>query len=176
MKVNDCFLMRGKAITDPMTVYCLVSISGNKMRLKSLSVSENMIHGWPTPNTSADTIPEEAIPLPSDSWQWGKDQMLSFIDEIYCYLRDIVTEKKSKFDVGEHFMGHSGIGTVKEIGDEKIKYKLFRLDEDDISPIWTGEIPVGDIKDRYAVSDEVYNEVMSRYNKLLTRLRERFCG
>lgn len=175
MKVNDCFLMRGENITDPMTVYCITDISNGKMWMKSLLVSDKMVHGWPTSCTSAESIPEEAIPLSPDSWQWGKKQMLSFLDEIYAYLKENVTERKSKFDVGEHYMGRIGICTVKEIGAEKAKHQLFRLDEDDISPIWTGEDPLGYIKGRYAVSEEVYNEVMHRYNKLLMRLRERFC-
>ena len=72
-------------------------------------------------------------------------------------------------------MGHGGIHTVKKIGSEKIKHRLFRLDEDDISPIWTGVVPLDDIEDRYVVSQDVYNEVKHRYNELLIRLRERFC-
>jgi hypothetical protein len=175
MKVNDCFLMRGEKITDPMTVYCITDICEGKMWMKELLVSDKMIHGSPTPRTSTETIPEEAIPLPSDSWRWGKKQMLSFLDEIYGYLKENVRERKSKFSVGEHYMGRSGICTVKEIGAEKVKHQLFRLDEDDISPIWTGEVPLNDIEDRYAVSEEVYNEVMHKYNKLLMRLRGRFC-
>lgn len=175
MKENYCFLMRGEKITDPMTVYCITDISGGKMWMKELLVSDKMVHGWPTSSTSAESIPEEAIPLPSDSWKWGKRQMLSFLDEIYAYLKENVTERKSKFDVGEHYMGHSGICTVKEIGAEKVKHQLFRLDEDDISPFWAGEDSLGHIDGRYAVSEEVYNEVMHRYNKLLMRLRERFC-
>lgn len=175
MEVNDCFLMRGEKITDPMTVYCITDINEGKMWMKRLYVGDDMVQGWPTSSTSAESIPEEAIPLPPDSWKWGKRQMLSFLDEIYAYLKENVTERKSKFDVGEHYIGHGGIHTVKEIGSEKIKHRLFRLDEDDISPIWTGEVPLNDIEDRYAVSEEVYNEVMHRYNKLLMRLRERFC-
>ena len=168
-------MMRGENITDPMTVYCITGVSGGKMWMKRLYVGDDMVQGWPTSSTSAESIPEDAIPLPPDSWQWGKDQMLSFLDDVYAYLKREVSERKSKFDVGEHYMGRNGIRTVKEIGAEKVKYQLFRLDEDDISPFWTGEVPLGDIDGRYAVSEEVYNEVMHRYNKLLMRLRERFC-
>ena len=98
-----------------------------------------------------------------------------FLDDVFAYLKKEVKERKRQFEIGDHYMGHSGICTVKEIGDDKIKHKLFRLEEDDISPIWTGEIPLSDIEGRYAVSEEEYNEVMHRYNKLLMWLRDRFC-
>lgn len=176
METNDCFLMRGKKITDPMAVYCITGISGGKMWMKRLYVGDAMVQGWPTSGTSAKTIPEEAIPLPSDSWQWGKSQMLSFLDEIYAYLKDNVTEKRSKFEVGEHYTGHGGIKTVTEIGNGKIKYDLFRLDEDDISPCWRGEEGLCDTDCWYAISEESFNEVSRRYKELLSILRTRLCG
>lgn len=174
MKKDDCFLMRGASITEPMTVYCITGMKKDKIWARTLSVSDNSVDGWPTSREYDGPIPEDAILLPPDSWQWGKNQMLSFIDEIYGYLRKKTSKRKSKVFVGGRYIGHSGICTIKNMDEEKIKYRLFRLDEDNISPKWTGEYPLKNFEGRYAVSEEVYNEVMRRYNNLLTRLRERF--
>ena len=155
-------------------MYCITGITEDKIWAKTLAVSDNSVDGWPTSGKYDGPIPEDAILLPPDSWQWGKRQMLSFLDETYGYLRENTSKRKSKVFVGGHYIGHSGIRTIENIGEEKIKFRIFRLDEDNISPKWSGEYPLKDFEGRYAVSEEVFNEVMRRYNELLTRLRNRF--
>ena len=34
-----------------------------------------------------------------------------------------------------------------EVGTERVKYKLFRLEDENISPSWSGDAPVDSIKD-----------------------------
>lgn len=103
--------------------------------------------------------------------------MLSFLNEVYKYLREKVIKEKAQIIIGCHYVcGKGGIKTVTEIGDDKIKYDLFRLDEDDISPCWIGEVGVSDTEEWYAISEETYDEVLCRYKILLSKLRARLCG
>ena len=177
MGTNECFLMRGSKMDDPMTVYFITSVLGDKLWAKRFYVGNNMVQGWPCPHEYDNAIPNNAILLPSDTWQWCKGEMLLFLKEVYKYLRENVIKEKAQIIIGCHYVGgHGGIKTVTEIGDDKIKYDLFRLDEDDISPCWTGEVNVSDTEEWYAVSEETYDEVLCRYKKLLSKLRARLCG
>lgn len=162
---------------EPMTVYSIDDVRGDKIWAKSLLVKNEMVHGWPVPEEYDNNIPKDAIQLPSDSWDWGKKEMLSFIKKTFDYLCKMAIKEKSQIKIGGHYVGgHGGIHTVTEIADEKVKFREFRLDEDDISPCWTGEVNSDDTDRWYAISEETYEEVYHRYDEFLTRLRERFCG
>ena len=177
MQKNDCFLMRGSAIDEPMTVYCVEDVCAEKIWAKSLLVENEMVQGWPIPNEYDNNIPENAILLPADSWQWGKNEMLTFIKDTFDLLRKKAIRVKPEIRIGSHYVGgHGGVHTVTEIGEERIKFIEFRLDEDDISPCWKGEVRPDDTDDWYAISEETYTEVIQGYNDLLTKLRKKFCG
>ena len=44
---NDCFLMKGSDNNDPMTVYQITDIDETHTYAKSLSITTQMVHGWP---------------------------------------------------------------------------------------------------------------------------------
>ena len=174
---NDCFLLRGKDINEPMTVYQITYIDEIHIWAKSLNITNRMIHGWPISDEYDNAIPDNAILLPSNSWRWARKQMLSFVKETNAYLHDNIIKQNADIVIGGHYLyRYSEITTVKEIGEEKIKINVFKLDEDIISPYWTGEFRKVDIDIWYAISDETYNEVIRSYNELLSRLRKKFCG
>lgn len=177
MKKNDCFLVKSGEKDEPMTVYQIVDIRKDKLWALALLVENEMVQGWPTPNEYDNIIPEDAILLSPDAWEWGKEEMITFIEETFGYLRKVAIREKTKIKVSGHYVGgHGGIHTVTEIGEERIKYKEFRLDEDDISPCWKGEVGFDTTKRWYAISEESYNEVLRRYDKFLSKLRKMFCG
>ena len=174
-KKNDCFLMRGTDIKEPMTVYQIIDIDENHVWAKSLCIKAEMIHGWPIAEEYNDSIPDDAIPLPSNSWRWARKQMSSFVKETSAYLDDNIIEEKADIVIGGRYYRYGDITTIKEIGDERIKYMVFKIDEDFISPCWTGDCRKDDKESWYAISDETYNEVIRRYNELLSRLRNKIC-
>ena len=176
MKVNDCFLLMGSKANEPMTVYCITQITKDKIWAKSICVKNESVDGWPTSDEYENDVPDDAILLPPDSWDWGKKQMLSFLKETYDYLSKNTMEGKPEIVVGGHYIEHGGIHTVKEIGKEKVKYKLFRLDEDNISPLWSGDVGVDGTNRWCAISDKTYSEVMRRYDEFLWKLRVKFSG
>lgn len=176
MKKNDCFLVKGETMDEPMTVYHIIDIQQDKLWAQTLLVKSEMVHGWPTPNEYDNNIPEDAILLPPDAWEWGKEEMISFIEETSDYLRKVAIREKPQIKVGGHYVGGRGfIHTVTEIREKRIKYRVFRLDEDDISPCWQGEDDFDTTERWYAISEETYKEVLHRYDDFLSRLRKRFC-
>lgn len=173
---NDCFLMKGSDINDPMTVYQITDIDETHICAKSLSITTQMVHGWPITEEYDDVVPDGAIPLPSNSWRWARKQMSSFVKETSAYLYDNIIKEKTDIVVGCHYLDRcSDISTVKEIEGERIKFKVFKIDEDFISPCWTGDCGKDHTERWHAISDETYNEVVRRYNDLLSKLRNKLC-
>ena len=91
---NDCFLMKGSDNNDPMTVYQITDIDETHTYAKSLSITTQMVHGWPISQEYDKNIPENAIPLPLNSWQWARKQMSSFVKETISYLYDNIIDGK----------------------------------------------------------------------------------
>lgn len=176
MKKGDCFLVKGKEINEPMTVYYVTDIDENYIWAKSFSVDTTMISALPIEDKYNNDIPPNIIPLPSDSWEWGKKEMLSFLKEINAYLIDNVIKEKTEIITGCHYYNNCDIYTITEIGEERIRYNLIKLDEDFISPYWTGDTSRDNAEMWYPISEEMYSEVVSRYNRLLSRLRKKFWG
>lgn len=174
---NDCFLMRDSDINEPMTVYQITDIDEKHIWAKSLCIANNMIHGLPISEEYDKTIPDDAIPLPSNSWQWARNQMSSFVKETSAYLRDNVINKTTDIKIGGHYIdSRNNLTTIKGIGEERIKYKLFKIDEDFISPYWTGDVRKDNSDIWHAISDKTYNESLRRYKELLSRIRIQFCN
>ena len=173
-KKNDCFLMRGKDINDPMTVYEITDIDEEQIWAKSISINNKIIHGFPISDRYDESIPDDAIPLPSNSWLWVRKRMKAFVDETSAYLRDNAIKETNDVIIGRHYIFRPGaISTITEIGKEAIKYDSFKFDEDYISPFWTGTAQKDDSDIWYTITDETYNEVIRRYNVLLSVIREK---
>ena len=175
-KKNDCFLLRNEDINKPMTVYQIMDMSKKHIWAKSISITNIMIHGMPIAHKYEKPIPEDALPLPTNSWQWAKKQMIAFVKEMNTYIRDNAVKGKSDPVIGGHYMdSRSNITTIKEINEDEIKYDLFKFDEDFISPYWTGSYRKDATDEWYTISDSVYNEAIRRYNEFLLTIRKRFC-
>lgn len=172
---NDCFLIKGRDINEPMIIYQITDIDEIHIWAKNISIKNEIIDGFPVSEMYDEAIPDIAIRLPSDSWRWAKNQMLSFVKETFTYLRENVIKEKVDIVIGGHYLLNSSeITTVKEIGEERIKTNVFKIDEDYISPYFTGDCPNNNAYLWYAISDENYNELISKYNKLLSKLRNKF--
>ena len=103
--------------------------------------------------------------------------MKAFVDENTAYLRDNANKETNDVVIGGHYMLIPGaLYTIKEIRKDSISYDSFKIDEDFISPFWTGTTQKDDTNIWYTISDETYKEVIRRYNELLSRLRKKFYG
>ena len=173
---NDCFLLRGKDINEPMTVYQITDIDEVHIWAKHISITNKMIYGFPISDQYDNSIPDDAIPLPSNSWLWVRKKMKAFVDENTSYLRDNVNKETNDVVIGGHYMLRPGaLYTITEVRKDSISYDSFKIDEDFISPFWTGTTRKNDTDIWYVISDETYKEVIHRYNELLSRLRYKFC-
>lgn len=61
MKTGDCFIMIDSETEEPMTLYLLKQIRGNKFEALSICIDKHWIHGWNYPDEYDNDIPEETI-------------------------------------------------------------------------------------------------------------------
>lgn len=172
MEKNDCFLMKGSDINEPMTLYFVSSVSEDKFHALSICIKDSMVqalsHGW----DYEEVIPEKAVLLPSGTYQKVKHEMATFLKEIKFYISNNLIKGDFKIEIGGHY--YDGyIYTITEIGESKVKYDLFRLEEENISPFWSGESHIDNIHDYcWPISNETYKEVLEKYKSFVSALRE----
>ena len=172
MTTGDCFIMIGSEKEEPMTLYLLKQIRGNKIDALSVSIDKHWIHGWDYPDEYDNDIPEEAIVLPSDTYTEVKRQMVEFCTDAHKYIQDNMVKTDLKVQVGKHYYGRF-IETITKIEDNRVYYNTLRLESEDISPNWTGDAAINVWADQMTpISEEVYNEILSRYYKFVSHLQE----
>jgi len=175
MKKNDCILMMGSDTNQPMTLYQVKDIHEDKISARYISITDIMVYGTPVVYEYNNDIPNEAIYMRSDSWQKVKSEMISFVEETRTWL---MTEKLNDIKnicIGCHYASTRGVYTVTNIIDNKIRYNMFKLDEDYISPHWTGEAPIDGDKIWHVISEETYKELTFRYKQFLLKIRSMIC-
>lgn len=171
MTTGDCFIMIGSEKEEPMTIYLLKQIRGNKIDALSISIDKHWIHGWDYPDEYDNDIPEEAIVLPSDTYADIKRQMVEFCADAHKYIQDNIVKTDFKFEVGKHYYGRD-IETITKIEDNRVYYNTLRINSEDISPSWTGDAAIELVDQVVPLSEEVYNEILSRYYKFVSHLQE----
>ena len=172
MTTGDCFIMIGSKEEEPMTLYLLKQIRGNKVDAFSISIDKHWIHGWDYPDEYDNDIPEEAIVLPCDTYTEVKRQMVEFCTEAHKYTQNNIVKADFKFEVGKHYYERF-IETITKIEDNRVYFKTLRIDPEDISPNWTWNAAIDVLADHMVpLSEEVYNEILSRYYKFVSHLQE----
>lgn len=174
MKINDCILMKGSTENEPMTLYYITDMYDDKIRALSICICDEMVQGLEYASEYDNEIPKDAILLPTDSYSQVKEEMNTFLKEVKSFIKNNLISGPYELQVGGHYYGRF-INTITEIGKERTKYNVFRLDPENISPIWTGSERTESFKDKCVpISDETYNKVLSMYKSLLVRLRNKF--
>lgn len=173
MRKNDCFLMQGASINEPMTLYYITDMKKDKIRALCICIRDEMVQGLEYDSEYDNDIPEEAIPLPAVTYQNVKAAMLSFLKEIRSFIGKNLIEGEFTIEIGRHY--YDGyIRTITEIGETRLKYKLFRLEEENISPCWSGNALIDSIKNRcLPISDSTFDEVVHKYKCFVTKLRHK---
>lgn len=170
-RLGDCILMRGETINKPMTLYHIINVTDEKVEALSIYVHEKQVQGLDFPSEYDNEIPADAIMLPDGTYNRVKSEMRQFLDEIGDYLKTHCLQENFQVRVGGHYLDRH-IETITSIEGNKTKYELFRLEEENISPSWTGEGFVDGLESRgIEVPDNVFNEVMLRYNQFVKKLK-----
>lgn len=171
MRKSDCFIMQGASIKDPMTLYYITEMNKDKIRALSICINDNMVQGLEDDSEYDNEIPKEAITLPSGTYEKAKSSMRLFLEDVKTFLNNHVIKEVFQIKIGGHY--YDGyIHTITDIDEERVKYKLFRLEEENISPSWTGDAPVDSIKNYcFPISEQTYNEVLKRYQSFVDSLR-----
>ncbi len=163
--------MQGTTFEEPMTLYYITDMSKDKIHALSICINDKMVQGLDDDSEYDNNIPEEAVPRPSRTYEAVKSSMKSFVKEIKAYINDHVIESDFQIEIGGHY--YDGyIHTITEIGEERVKYQLFRLEDENISPFWSGDAPADSIKDTcLPISEQTYKEVFQRYQNYVSNLR-----
>lgn len=164
--------MKGATVNDPMTLYHIKEIHDAKIQALSIYVHDTMVQGLEYASEYDNDIPAKAILLPKGTYGRVKESMKIFVEETRLYLQARCNCDSFKARVGGHYWERH-IETITSIDGNKTKYDLFRLEEENISPCWTGEGTV-DTLEKYGaeVTDDAFNEVKRRYNQYVRNLKE----
>lgn len=171
-KKNDCFLMKGSNITGPMTLYYVKYVNGDKIRALSVYVGKKMIQGLEHGFEYDNDVPDDAIFMSPKVYDQMKDEMVSFIEKINNFIQKNLIKGDINLMIGGHYY-HGYIYTIKEIGEKRVKCDLFRLEEENISPYWSAENFIEDMKHYYPISEQTYQEVLRMYNDFVIELRNK---
>lgn len=99
--------------------------------------------------------------------------MMRFVGEVSDYLETRCLRCDEKVRVGGYYWDGDIMNIVSIEGD-KVKFKLFRLDEEIISPYWSGEGGADSFENRVSeISKDVYEDVKIRYNRFVSNLKKR---
>lgn len=172
LKIGDCFLLKGLTINEPMTLYYVRDINDDKIQARCIYIHDTMVQGLDHTQEYNNDIPTDAILLPEGTYDRIKESMKSFVEETRNYLRANCICNGFKVRVGGHYWERH-IETITEIDGNKTKSDVFRLEAENISPSWSGEGFVDSLEsDGAEVSDEVFNEIKSRYSQYVKNLKE----
>lgn len=171
MTTGDCFILTGSNKEEPMTLYQIDSVRGDKMDALSILVKKSQIMGWDIPKEYDNDIPEEAIELPRDTYSNVKHQMEEFVKQSYELIRKNLVEGDFEIEIGKRYVDWD-VYTISRLEDQRAYYDLFRIDTENISPCWSGSMNTDDIKEMRPVTEELYQELLCRYKSFVAKLQD----
>ncbi len=88
------------------------------------------------------------------------------------FIQENLVKGDFEIEIGRHYYGRS-INTVTKIEKDRVYYKVFRIDPENISPCWTGSERMEGIRESWLpVTDEIYEELLRRYKMFVSQLQE----
>ncbi len=172
MTTGDCFIMIGSNKEEPMTLYQIDCVRGDKMDAFSTLVKKAQIMGWDFPDEYDNDIPEEAIELPRDTYSKVKQKMQDFATQSQKFIHENLIDGDFEVEIGKHY-AYGGIYTLTKLEGQRAHFDFFRVNFENISPCWTSEMSADYIKERMKpVSEELYQEMLSRYKSFVAQLQD----
>ena len=155
-----------------MTLYQIDCVRGDKIDAFSILIKKSQIMGWNFPKEYDNDIPEEAIELPRDTYSIVKQQMEDFVKQSYKLFRENLIEGDFEIEIGKRYVGR-GIHTITKIENQRAYYDLFKIDSENISPCWSGDMNAENIKESLKpITEELYQELLCRYKSLVAKLQD----
>lgn len=171
MTTGDCFIMMGSNKEEPMTLYLIDCVRGDKIDAFSISINKAKIMGWDFPYEYDNDIPEEAVELPRDTYSNVKQRMEDFVTQAYKLIRESLIEGDFEIEIGKHYI-YRGIRTITKLEDQRAYYDIFRIDVENISPCWSGNCAIDVMKeDVKPIKEEAYQELLCRYKSFVAQLQ-----
>ena len=172
MTVGDCIILIGSSKDEPMTIYRILGVRGDKIDALSILIKKGQIMGWDFPSEYDNDIPDGVILLPCDTYAKVKQQMKDFYIQSCKYIQANLINAEFEIEIGKHYCDRF-IYTVTKIEDGRVHYNVFRIEPENISPCWIGEERMDGIKESWRpISNELYEELLSRYKKFVSQLQE----
>ena len=173
MKDNkDCFLVKGSSINEPMSLYLVTNKQDGVISARHILIKDEQIQALECDSYYECDIPKDAVFLPSEIYYKAKDQMTAYLKDIRKHLKNKLIKGDFEIQIGGHYYDGEFINTITSIENEKVRYNLFRLERENISPCWTGETSIDIVKERmFPISNQTYAEVFQKYECLVANLR-----
>ncbi len=172
MTTGDCFIMLGSSKKEPMTLYRIDSVRGDKIEAFSILIKKEQIIGLDFPDEYDNDIPEESIELPRDTYDNVKQRMEDFVTHSCKLIRENLVGGDFEIELGKRYV-YRGIYTITKLENQRAYYDLFRIDTEIISPCWSGDINTDGIKEMLKpINEGVYQELLCRYKSFVTQLQE----
>lgn len=173
MKKGDCFLCPGEKCR---TLYYLTDVKDDKCWALSIFVNPNTVQALDWIRDYNIDVPDDIIMLPSTMYDTIKKVMQECMEDMYKILQDEALRIDFEVEVGALYTDGCSIHRVTEkkddeFGHTKWHYKLFRIDNENISMNWGGSSPADSYKSHILpIREETLNKVKARFEILLSTI------
>ena len=103
MTTGDCFILTGSNQEEPMTIYKIECVRGDKIDALSILIKKGQIMGWNFPDEYDNDIPEEAIQLPCDTYAKIKQEMEDFYIKSSNFIQENLVKGDFEIEIGRHY-------------------------------------------------------------------------
>lgn len=175
MKKGDCFLCPGEKCR---TLYYLTEVNGGKCRALSIVVNQDTVQALDWIREYDAIFPDDIIMLPSTMYDTIKKVMQECMEDMHKILQDEALRIDFDIEVGALYTDGCSINRVTEMKDDefghtKWHYKLFRIDNENISMNWSGSAPVDSYKShRLPITEETLDKLIGRFKILLSTIAQ----
>ena len=135
MTKSDCFLCKG---TNECALYYIAGVLDGKAYAFSIYMGPQMIQGLEQPSEYDDSYPDDVIMMPSDTYTKGKQLMRRYVKEMHDVIAQEQLKAKEAPALNHSYTDGEHIYTMTDFDGKTWFYKLFRIEDENISPEWSG--------------------------------------
>ena len=164
MKKGDCILCPGEK---ERTLYYITNVRGDKCEALKIYISSAQIQALDYPNEYDIDLPDNVVFLPSDTYKKVKGIIKEYVIKMRGIIKKEVIRGDFEIIAGYTYTQRGFIYTMDHIEDNRWYYKVFRIEEEFVSPHWTGNASIDSLKDYLLpISEKTIDKVLRLYNSL----------
>lgn len=166
MKTGDCILCPGEKCR---TLYYITDVDENKIWALSIYVNHNTVQALDLVQGYNADLPDDIIMLPSFMYDTLKKEMRECMEDMHKILQDEAIRVDFNIEVGALYTDGCSIHRVTEMKDDesghaKWHYKLFKIDNENISMNWNGSAPADSYKSGILpITERTLDKVKARF-------------